>query len=69
MTQHKEIFAVIERNGSKQASDDNDKKAFWMRIGTAFVNKDGSLNLRFDLMPTDPSVTIQVRDPKPREEQ
>ena len=65
MAQHKEIYAVIERNGSKQ-NDDN-KKAFWVRIGTGFVNKDGSLNLLFDLLPTDPSVTIQLREPKPRD--
>jgi len=69
MAQHKEIFAVIERNGSKQADDANNKKAFWMRIGTGFVNKDGSVNLLLDLVPTDPSVTIQMRDPKPRDEQ
>jgi hypothetical protein len=38
-------------------------KAIWRRIGTAFQNKDGSWNLRFDLFPTDPAATIQLRDP------
>ena len=36
-------------------------KAFWLKIGVAWVNKDGSLNLQFDVVP--PAMeNIQVRD-------
>ena len=37
------------------------ENGFWTRIGTAFQNQDGSWNLRFDYLPTNPSVTIQMR--------
>ncbi len=51
--QTKAIFGVVKRG-------END---YWTRIGTAFVNaKDGSINLRFDFLPTDGTATIQVRD-------
>ena len=47
------LFGVVQREGME--------KGFWTRIGTAFQNQDGSWNLRFDYVPTDPSVTIQMR--------
>ncbi len=53
---HKEIHGVVQRDGQD--------KGFWSRIGTAFVNKDGSLNLKFDYLPTSAETTVQVRDPK-----
>ena len=55
-----EIFAVIEREGLD--------KGIWARIGSAFQNKDGSWNLKFDLLPTDPKMTIQMRDPHANDE-
>jgi hypothetical protein len=47
------LFGVVQREGME--------KGFWTRIGTAFQNQDGSWNLRFDYVPTDPSMTIQMR--------
>ena len=54
---YREIFAVTNIQG----------RDHWQRIGTAFRNADGSENLKFNLLPTDPKATIQVRDrlPKP----
>ena len=52
----RELFAVIEREGLK--------KGIWARIGSAFQNKDGSWNLKFDLLPAHPSTTIQMREPR-----
>jgi len=52
MAETKEVF-VIEKNGDK---------SFWHRCGIAFVNRDGSLNLKLDLFP---NVQIQIRDKKP----
>ena len=40
-----------------------DSKTFWTRIGVAFVNKDGSINLRFEYLPADlVHTTIQLRE-------
>ena len=47
------IFGVVKREGME--------KGFWTRIGTAFENQDGSWNLRFDYVPTDPFATVQMR--------
>jgi hypothetical protein len=47
------LYAVIEREGLK--------KGIWARIGAAFQNRDGSWNLKFDLLPTQPGTTIQMR--------
>ena len=54
----KEIWGVTTRKG---------KKDFWTRIGVAFENADGSLNLLFDYYPTKPETTVQLRDPAPRD--
>ena len=48
----KQILAVVTRG----------KTNYWTRIGVAYENKDGSWNLRFDFLPTDPETTIQLRD-------
>jgi hypothetical protein len=51
--QMKKIVGAVERNG----------KTWWTSLGVAFVNeKDGSINLRFDYLPTASTTTIQVRD-------
>lgn len=58
---YKEVFAIIPGR--------NDKN-HWTRIGVAFPNKDGSLNLKLDLLPTDfAKTTIQIRDPRPRDDE
>ena len=40
--------------------EDGDKK-YWHRAGVAFVNKDGSLNLKLDMFP---NLQLQVREQK-----
>jgi hypothetical protein len=35
------------------------KKTFWNRCGAAFKNRDGSITLKFDLLP---HVSLQVRE-------
>ena len=45
-------------------------KSFWTRIGVGFENRDGSINLRLNLVPTNfAEVTLQVRNPQRAEEQ
>ncbi len=53
------IYGVVKREGMD--------KGFWTRIGTAFANRDGSWNLRFDYLPTDPGATVQMRPPRAEE--
>jgi hypothetical protein len=52
----KAVYAVIERGPRKH----------WLRVGMAFVNRDGSLNVRLDAMPL--SGQLQIRDPPSRSE-
>jgi len=39
----------------------NPELAFWSRIGVAFKNRDGSINLKLDFFPRDPATGLQVR--------
>ena len=39
---------------------------FWNRVGVAFVNNDGSINVKLEAVPV--SGEIQIRDYQPREE-
>ena len=48
------LYAVIEREGLK--------KGIWAPIGSAFRNRDGSWNPKFDLLPMRPDTTIQMRE-------
>lgn len=51
----KAVYTIVDRNGS-------DKK-FWIRIGTAFVNHDQSLNVRLDATPTNGQLHIREAEP------
>jgi hypothetical protein len=39
------------------------EKTFWPRIGSAYTNRDGSINLLLDALPLGTN-TLQVREPK-----
>lgn len=52
----KMVYVISQRNG----------KSFWNRIGVAFVNGDGSINVKLDAVPV--SGELQVRDYSPRDE-
>lgn len=55
MANYKDVFYI------KPAPEDGKGKAFWMRIGRAFVNKDGSTNVKLDV-PVIPGMDIQIRE-------
>ena len=55
-TKFKVAYVITERND----------KTYWNRIGVAFTNKDGSINVKLDALPT--SGTLQIRDYEPRED-
>ena len=50
-------YTIVERPHSG--------KKFWVRVGAAFVNRDGSLNVRLDAMPVNGE--LQIRDYAPNE--
>ena len=41
------------------------KRNLWLRVGTAFMNRDGSWTVRLDALPL--SGTLIIRDPDPKE--
>jgi hypothetical protein len=47
------VFAVVER----------DRRTHWVRIGAAFANRDGSINLFLDAFPIGTN-RLQVREPR-----
>ena len=47
------------------AEREKDGRQFWVRVGAAFVNRDGSLNVRLDAVPVNGK--LQIRDYQPRE--
>jgi hypothetical protein len=50
------VYVISERNG----------RSFWNRIGAAFVNHDGSINVKLDAVPV--SGELQIRDYVARED-
>jgi hypothetical protein len=50
------VYTIVAR--------EHDGRKFWVRIGTAFRNRDGSLNAILDAVPTNGTLHIrQVRPP------
>lgn len=49
MGDFKVVYAIVERGTSRH----------WLRIGLAFVNADGSLNVRLDAMPLNGQLHIR----------
>ncbi len=50
------VYVITDRNG----------KSYWNRIGVAFVNQDGSLNVKLEAIPVNGE--LHVRDYVPRDE-
>src|SRR5258708_39672456 len=51
----KAVYTIVERPGLE--------KKLWIRIGTAFINRDQSINVRLDATPTNGQ--LQIRDAEP----
>jgi hypothetical protein len=55
-TNVKDVFTIIEDiNGDPE-------RTYWQRVGVAFVNRDGSLNVRLNALPV--NGTLHIRDKK-----
>jgi hypothetical protein len=50
------VYVISQRNG----------KSYWNRVGVAFVNSDGSINVKLEAMPV--SGELQIRDYSARED-
>ena len=50
MADFKIVYAIVERG----------PKRYWLRIGMAFVNRDGSMNVRLDAVPL--TGQLHIRD-------
>ena len=53
----KDVFTITE-------TKDDSKKDLWSKIGVAFTNKDGSVNVILNAFPV--SGRLQIRDRKPQ---
>lgn len=58
----KEVFTIEE----KQGKDGKEGKAYWHRVGTAFENKDGSVNVYLNALPVNGK--LQIRDKKEKDD-
>jgi hypothetical protein len=56
---YKVVYTIVERRNK-------DQKPFWLRIGAAFINRDGSWNVHLDAVPTNGK--LHIRDPRSAEE-
>lgn len=50
------VYAITERNS----------RSFWTRIGVAFTNSDGSINVKLDSVPINGE--LQIREYVPKDE-
>jgi hypothetical protein len=57
MHNKKAVYTIIERN---DRSDGEGRKSFWLRLGAAFLNRDGSYTVRLDALPL--NGVLQLRD-------
>lgn len=57
-TERKAVYTIIDREG---------KKSIWLKLGIAFVNKDGSYNVVLDAYPVNGK--LHIRDFPEREEE
>lgn len=57
----RQVFTIVDRAG----------KSFWIRIGAAFTNRDGSETVLLDALPTNGKLQIRAVEPRrepPRED-
>lgn len=56
-TEMKDVYHITELK---------DKKSVWTRVGTAFINKDDSMNVYLNVLPLDGK--LHIRDKKSNQE-
>lgn len=58
----RDVFVVNER----QSGQGGEIKSFWTKVGSAFENKDGSVTVLLDALPTNGK--LQIRDAETQEQ-
>jgi hypothetical protein len=53
------VYAIVERKDAK----DGQQRSFWVKVGAAFANRDGSTTLLLDAFPIGTN-KLQVREPR-----
>lgn len=48
------VYTVVEREGQE--------KAYWMRIGAGWENRDGSINVSLDALPVNGRLNLRTPD-------
>lgn len=51
------VYTIVEVNG--------DSKDYWQRVGSAWTNKDGSLNVSLNSLPVNGK--LHIREPQPND--
>ena len=46
-----DAFTIVERAQKGNAGAEDSEKKYWVKIGSAFVNRDDSLNVYLDAVP------------------
>ena len=59
-----EVFTIEDR----PAKEGKTQKALWTRVGTAFTNKDGSINVYLAALPVNGKLQIRAKKEKGAEE-
>lgn len=49
------VYSIVEREGLD--------RAIWTRVGSAFKNRDGSMNVHLDALPTNGKLHVREQDP------
>ena len=53
------VYTIVEKEGAQ--------KAFWVKVGTGFHNKDGSMNVYLDALPVNGRLQIREKDQAPEQ--
>lgn len=62
-----DVFTIVERAPKGTANDaEGSEKKFWVKIGSAFVNKDKSLNVYLDAIPINGKLHLRKPSSKPK---
>lgn len=49
------VYTIVERKDEEHP----DRKNIWIHIGVAFINRDGSINVRLNALPVDGKLHIR----------
>lgn len=55
MAQMLGVYTIVDR----KSEDHPERKSLWIHIGLAFVNRDGSINVRLNALPVDAKLHIR----------